>query len=166
MPSPRLVVEVLGLPAPQGSKRHVGNGVMVESGAAKLLPWRQDVKFAAVAALTANPEWDPATRAVAMHVVFTLPRPRSHYRTGKYAALLRDDAPALHATKPDLDKLLRSTGDALTTAGAYADDSRLAQVYARKCYVTNAPGITGALDKPGARIVLTEVGNRYRVARR
>ena len=38
--------EVVGLPAAQGSKRHVGNGVMVESSKA-LKPWRSAVAEAA-----------------------------------------------------------------------------------------------------------------------
>ena len=39
-------ITVHGTPAPQGSKRHVGNGVMVESSA-KVKPWREAVKWAA-----------------------------------------------------------------------------------------------------------------------
>ena len=42
-----LTITVHGTPAPQGSKRHVGNGVMVESSK-KVKPWRQDVKHAAL----------------------------------------------------------------------------------------------------------------------
>ena len=43
-----LRINVLGTPAPQGSKRHVGRGIMVESS--RLVgPWREAVK-AAVAA--------------------------------------------------------------------------------------------------------------------
>lgn len=160
MPTPttaqanRLVIEVYGLPAPQGSKRHVGNGVMIESSK-HVATWREDVKQAALRALDAHPEWDRTHPQVVMHAVFTLPRPKSHHRTGKYAHLLRDNAPVLHGGKPDLDKLLRATGDALTTAGVYADDSRIAQVFAVKCYPTTAGNQPGALDRPGARIVLS-----------
>ena len=39
---------VNGLPAPQGSHKHVGGGRMVESSK-KVKPWRQDVKAAAEA---------------------------------------------------------------------------------------------------------------------
>lgn len=152
----RLTITVYGLPAPQGSKRHVGRGIMVESSK-HLAPWREDVKQAALRALDEHPDWDREAKQVAAHMVFTLPRPRSHYRTGKFAHLLRDGAPLLHGTKPDLDKLLRSTGDALTAAGVYADDSRLAQVYAVKTYPVSV-GNPGALDRPGARITLTGVG--------
>lgn len=153
----RLTFIVYGTPAPQGSKRHVGNGVMVENNHQAVHTWREDVKLAALRALEAHPSWERDYRQVVGHMVFTLPRPRSHYRTGKFAHLLRDDAPALHGVKPDLDKLVRSTGDALTAAGVFADDCRLAQLFASKTYVSTVGWPVGALDRPGARVVLTGV---------
>lgn len=41
-----IAFDVYGEPAPQGSKRHVGGGRMIESSA-KVKPWRQDVVAAA-----------------------------------------------------------------------------------------------------------------------
>jgi len=154
-PAHRLAIVVYGTPAPQGSKRHVGNGVMIENNQAAVNTWREDVKLAALRALKDSPRWERDYRAVVAHMVFTLARPQSHYRTGKFSHLLRDNAPRLHSVKPDLDKLLRSTGDALTAAGVYADDCRLAQIYAIKVYPSSTSFPPGALDKPGARIVLT-----------
>lgn len=153
----RLAFLVYGTPAPQGSKRHVGKGVMIESNAAAVNTWREDVKLAALRALEDHPGWERDYRHVVAHMVFTLPRPQAHYRTGKFAHLLRDNAPRLHGVKPDLDKLLRSTGDALTTAGVYADDSRLAQVYAVKVYPSSTGYPPGSLDRPGARVVMQGV---------
>lgn len=157
LPRHRLAIVVYGLPAPQGSKKHVGRGIMVESNKDTLHTWREDVKLAALRALEETPGWRRDYPAVTAHCTFTLPRPKGHFRTGKFAHLLRDNAPALHSRKPDLDKLLRSTGDALTSAGVYTDDSRLAQVFAVKCYATTRGLPPGALDRPGARIVLTGV---------
>lgn len=156
-----LTFTVHGLPAPQGSKRHVGNGVMVESSK-HVATWREDVKLAALRALGEDPTWrgNTVTR-VSLSVVFTFARPRAHYRTGKHAHLLRDDAPVWHATTPDLDKLLRSTGDALASAGVFPDDRCIAQVVATKTYV-HAPGQQwhpGALNHAGARITLTNLTN-------
>ena len=37
-----ILIRINGLPAPQGSKRHVGGGIMVESSK-RAKPWRQDV---------------------------------------------------------------------------------------------------------------------------
>lgn len=157
-PHARLEMTVYGTPAAQGSKRHVGKGIMVESSKA-LAPWREDVKQAALRALEATPTWDRQHRHVSITVAFTFARPRSHYRTGTHSNELRADAPNFHGNKPDLDKLARSTGDALASAGVYADDCRVAVLYAIKRYVAE-PG-TGdiALDRPGAVIVLSGVGS-------
>jgi Holliday junction resolvase RusA-like endonuclease len=154
----RLSVVIYGTPAPQGSKRHVGHGIMVDHNAASLHTWREDVKLAALRAMEETPGWERDYPAIAAHIAFTLSRPQSHYRTGKFAHLLRDNAPNLHGTRPDLDKLLRSTWDALTAAGAYRDDCRIAQVYAVKTYPAHTGNPT-ALDKPGARIVLSGVAS-------
>lgn len=158
LPAHRLAITVIGTPAPQGSKKHVGNGVMIESNQRQLQTWREDVKLAALRALETTPGWERTYPAVTAHITFTLPRPKAHYRTGlETSHLLRDGAPQLHGVRPDLDKLLRSTGDALTTAGVYADDARIAQLFAVKTYPTFGGTPPGALDRPGARIVLTGV---------
>lgn len=154
-PLDTLVVVAYGLPAPQGSKRYVGRGISVESS--KQLPlWREDVKQAALKALEENPLWDRTFSTITAHMVFTFARPRHHYRTGKWSHTLRDGAPVLHHVKPDLDKLIRSTGDALAAAGVFADDCRLARVDATKVYAPLIPGWSpsGALDRPGVRILL------------
>ena len=40
-----IFIPVIGIPAPQGSKRHVGHGIMIENSK-RVKPWRQDVKEA------------------------------------------------------------------------------------------------------------------------
>lgn len=159
----RLEVVAYGLPAPQGSKRHVGNGVMVESSK-HVRPWREAVKHAALDALEEAEDWPRQEGVVGLHVIFTLPRPRAHYRTGNSSHQLRKAAPHLHASRPDVDKLLRSTCDALRDAGVYADDSRVAQVYALKCYPLDPedpwPHPIGVLPLPGAHITVTAGGVR------
>jgi crossover junction endodeoxyribonuclease RusA len=129
------VVDVRGIPGAQGSKRHVGNGVMVESSA-KVKPWRQDVKAAAETALTASDWPQPCQQPVHLRAIFTFTRPRSHYRTGKFADQLRDDAPLYVTSRGagDLDKLERSTNDALTAAGVVADDALIVTSRTSKVY--------------------------------
>ena len=126
-----LTFRVYGTPAPQGSKRHVGNGVMVESSA-KVKPWRQDVKHAALDALPEG--YEAPAGPVAVRVHFTLPRPRSHYGTGRNAATVKPGAPEYHSGRPDVDKLLRSTLDALTAAGVLRDDNQVAALEGFKWY--------------------------------
>ena len=149
----RLEFTVNGVPGAQGSKRHVGNGVMVESSK-KVKPWRSDVKAAAEAAHLASDEWDRATGAVGVQVTFRFARPKSHYRTGRNAAVLRDDAPiyVTSHSSGDLDKLVRSTGDALTAAGVIADDSLIVAVHSFKVYAASH-------EAPGADIELYTVNN-------
>jgi crossover junction endodeoxyribonuclease RusA len=141
-----LIFQVRGTPGAQGSKRHVGNGVLVESST-KVKPWRQDVKAAAEAALLATDEW-PHRHDGPVHFTctFMFPRPKSHYRTGKLAGVLRDDAPVYVTSqgKGDLDKLQRSTFDALTAAGVWADDSLAVTSRSSKVYG----------DSPGAHLIL------------
>ncbi len=147
-----LVVKVFGTPGPQGSKRgYVRNGrvSLVESSKA-VKPWREAVKYAAYDALTAGGTESFAaalTGPVLVDVTFTLTRPRSHYRTGRNAELLRDGAPAYPAGKPDIDKLLRSTLDALGDAGVWRDDAQVVAVTARKVY----------FDVAGARIKVRDI---------
>jgi len=150
-----ITITVLGTPAPQGSKKAfalAGNRARVVDVNPKALnTWREDVKYAAERALAVTAEWERDYPAIVGYFAFCFDRPRSHYRTGKFADLLRDDAPDYHAKMPDLDKLLRSTWDALTAAGVYRDDSRVSQVSATKTYTGQGPR---QLDKPGAVITL------------
>jgi Holliday junction resolvase RusA-like endonuclease len=154
-----LVFTVYGLPAPQGSKRHVGNGVMVESSK-RVKPWREDVRQAALdamppGAVTTMVDGQPVSLPcvasfngpVFLDVTFVLPRPKSHNRTGRNAHLLRNGAPLLPAGKPDLDKLLRAVMDALTSAWTWRDDAQVVQITTRKVYPSD-----GTLAQPGAVI--------------
>jgi len=139
-----IAFRVHGIPAPQGSKRHVGNGVMVESSK-KVKPWREAVKGAAVeaqaGALAAN-LWDLRCEPLQVRVTFVLPRPKGHYGTGRNANLLKRSAPHSPAVKPDIDKLISSTLDAIGEAGIWRDDAQVAEIHAAKTYG----------DMPGAHI--------------
>ena len=122
-----LIFDVRGIPAPQGSKRHMGNGVMVESAGQKLKSWREAVRAECVAAMLNTDTATITAGPVAVTATFLMPRPRSHYRTGKRAGELRDDAPRYVDKRPDIDKLVRATLDALRSGGAYMDDSQVAR---------------------------------------
>ena len=130
-------VIVLGTPAPQGSKRHVGGGRMIESSK-HVAPWRQAVIHCCVLAdvygiLLRNP--------VRVDITFRLQRPKGHYGV---SGLPKPSAPFAPAVKPDLDKLVRSTLDGLTDAAVWRDDSQVIELAARKTYATHADRV-GAL---------------------
>ena len=134
-------IRVNGLPAPQGSKRHVGNGVMVEASK-RVKPWRQDVK------LDSQNQYRGSVIAgpVFVEIIFWVPRPQSHYRTGKYAGQLKPNAPT-HSTScldGDIDKLVRCTLDGLSAkcgGCVIADDSLVVQLLCEKRYVTADEGV-------------------------
>jgi len=127
-----MTIIVHGTPAPQGSKRHLGRGVMVESSK-KVKPWREAVKWAALECKeSVNEPMVGGSVEVEIDFYFV------HPKTGKRRPT--------HATKPDLDKLIRSTCDAMTDAGVYEDDSRICSVQARKHYANEwSPVPAGAV---------------------
>lgn len=143
----RLHLHVYGDPRPQGSKRHVGRGIMIESGGAALKTWREDVKQAALAHMT---HIDPLSGPIEITVAFSLRRPMSHFVGNDRVRGLRKTAPLYHTGRPDVDKLLRSTLDALTSAGVYADDSLISLVMATKTWCDED-------EPPGADITLAEL---------
>jgi len=108
---------VPGKPAPQGSKRHVGKGRMVESSQS-LGPWRERVAIAAHNAMENRPLIDGA---VTMRIMFVLPRPKNTPKTFTPRAIKR----------PDLDKLVRAVLDAVTDT-ILADDSQVVGLRADK----------------------------------
>lgn len=129
-----IVINVVGVPAPQGSKRHVGKGRMIESSK-KVAPWREAVKSAAAAEM----DWS-ALRLdgpLVLEVSFYLSRPK------KPKAAYPD-------RMPDLSKLIRATEDALTDAGVWADDARVVSIDASKFYCD-------ANQQTGARIVVSKL---------
>lgn len=141
--------DVVGTPAPQGSKRAFvvkGRAVMAESSK-KVKPWRQDVKAAAIDAITGivaghlEPGWTSLSGPVELRIVFRMPRPGYHFRTGARAHELKPNAPTYVAKRPDLSKLIRSTEDALTESGIYRDDAQVARLVVEQVY---ADGPTGA----------------------
>lgn len=175
--SPSVTLRVLGKPAPQGSKRFMGltpagKPKMIESSKQGVDLWRGDV-VAAAARIVGNlglarvgyegthwPEAYPLTEPLAVSMVFTAVRPKSHYRTGRNAHLLTERAPARPSGKPDLSKLLRSTEDALTTAGMIKDDALIVEYdRAAKVYVGEDED---ALEVPGVLIRLRPAVTVYR----
>lgn len=145
-PRPDLEFTVHHRPAPQGSKRHVGHGRLLEQSK-RVAPWREAVDTAARAARVVShigdvPVHKPSLDGpLSVEIIFTVRKPASAPKTRVTWPTTRDSG--------DIDKLLRSTFDALSTSGAIADDSRIVEVVARKVF----PGEgLDALETPGAVI--------------
>lgn len=129
-------IEVLGEPAPKGSMRAVvrksdGRAVLVPSGsrqnARALYAWAKAIRTRVAEQLGTIGEPMFADEPISVHLLFRLARPRSHYG----ARGLLPSAPRHHAQKPDVDKLMRSTLDALT-GELIDDDARVSVIQADK----------------------------------
>lgn len=110
---PALTVFIAGNPAPQGSKRYVGHGIMLESSK-KVQPWRNDIRAALI-----NDRGRPKAYfdgPVYVDIEFILYRPLN---TPK-----RHTPPAIKKSA-DLDKLLRAVLDAVGSAGVWHDDCQV-----------------------------------------
>mgnify|MGYP003132124507 CR=1 FL=1 len=132
-----IFISVVGIPAAQGSKKHVGRGILIESSK-KVAPWRQDVREASMKAFNGNPISEP----VKIKVIFKFIRPKGHFGTGKNLEKLKPSAPkyATGHNLGDLDKLLRSTFDGLSVSAGgtvIKDDSLIVQVEAEKRFAMN-----------------------------
>jgi Holliday junction resolvase RusA-like endonuclease len=123
-------LSVSGDPASQGSHAII-NGRIVQVNSKKHKAWRTAIVNQAIATLP--PDWEPIDGPCELVVNFYMLKPASVKRSSPSVA-------------PDLDKLIRSVGDALAIAGVYTDDSRITRISARKLY---AQGI-----EPGATITV------------
>lgn len=101
---------------------------MVESSA-KVRPWREAVRQEALATGLAISD-----KPIYLHLLFRFRRPQNHYNAkGEIKASARVE----HITRPDLDKLCRSTLDGLTGV-LFKDDSQVAFLVASKEYALSA----------------------------
>lgn len=147
-------ITVYGTPGPQGSKAYKGHRtsrrtgrrvpLLVESSK-KVKSWREAVVAAAQVEIVRTRGFTRLDGPLMAAMYFTLRRPATGPgRSRPYPTVY-----------PDLDKLLRSTGDALSTAGVWTDDACLIRYRdAAKLYPGTAPV---ALDKPGAIIRIWQV---------
>lgn len=123
---------VPGIPAPKGSKRHVGNGRLIEASK-KLEPWTR-----AILDVVSNmDQFVPFDEPVEVWATYYLPRPATVHRE-------------LPSVPPDIDKLERGLFDALTKAGVWRDDSLVVDSHPSKRYADGIP--------PGALVRVCSVG--------
>ena len=112
---------VLGLPVPQGSMRHVGGGRIV-SKSPKLKEWRTKIAQVVREQVGEPAHQDP----VSVTVIFTFNKPKT----------VKRDLPTV---PPDLDKLQRAIGDALSIDVNYLkDDAQIVEWHAQNAYGTPA----------------------------
>jgi Holliday junction resolvase RusA-like endonuclease len=145
---------VLGAPAPKGSKRIVqprgaARAFMIDDNK-KTKPWARLVSTAAMIAMRDRgvPMW--TMTALDCQIVFARARPAGHYgKSGK----LKKSAPHAPLTKPDGDKLQRSTHDALEGI-VFDNDSRICGFVVDKIFAPAgiSPGAYVRLNERSARV--------------
>ena len=136
---------VPGTPAQQGSKRHVGRGIMVESNP-QLKSWRGAVAQGC-------PMEAPLNGPIRLFLEFCYCRPKAHYGRRNGEPYLKSDAPLYKTSAPDLDKLVRAVGDALTGV-AYFDDAQVAELHVKKVYTSQQAGVLVLLEPADSGLVL------------
>lgn len=150
-----LTFTVLGKCEPQGSAtafvpttkngqpiRREGGSIVVNitSDNPALKKWRGEIEKAARRAWGARPPIEEESLYV--EVCFFLKRPEGHWRSGRNAHLLKDDAPAHPITIPDVDKLLRAILDGMSGV-VYKDDALVTKAPPEKRYAVPSEGNDG-----------------------
>lgn len=138
MDSDSIRISINGIePAPQGSKRHVGGGRLIEASE-RCKPWRQAVALSAQQQMREQ-GCNLITGACSVSVEFRFKRPKSHFTTN---GQLKAAAPEHYIVKRnDIDKCCRSTLDALSET-VFTDDCLVVSLNADKryCIGTEPPG--------------------------
>lgn len=148
-------VHVPGIPQQQGSKTAFalpvtlwslpyvpfvvrGKTVMKDANETKLKAWRDLVAgYATEYMAQEETERVESGHPVRISAYFEFPRLKSHFKSD--GVTLREGRDFYKHTNPDLDKLQRAIGDALTGV-CYKDDSQIASWDTRKMYGSR-PGV-------------------------
>jgi len=137
---------VPGMPVAKGSAKSFYNAkahkiVTMQDNREKQKPWASMISYCAQEAgckMSLSP--------IILSLDFRMPRPKSHYGTGKNAATLKPSAPHLHTSTPDIDKLIRCTMDALTGI-AWKDDRQVAWLHHVSKNYNEIPGVEITIDE-------------------
>lgn len=104
-------------------------------------------------AVAAKPQCPPGPLSMPLRVdiQFYFPRPKAHYRVSRSTGTpcLKDNAPKVHAQKPDRDNLEKAVTDALKDMRFMLDDSQICDGRVRKLW-DDGRG-------PGCLITISEV---------
>ena len=131
--SSQIDIFVEGNPKPQSRPRvsvRAGRGFAYNSDSKDMKAWKEalDASLKSISFGSFGSFGGP------MHVelVFRLPRPKAHYRTGKFSHLLKDSAPGDEGSRCDVDNLSKVILDKITRSGYWVDDSQVVFLSARK----------------------------------
>lgn len=141
MPFIQFFVEGIPKPQPRPRAAHVkGHARVFDPGTAE--GWKGRI---AMEAVNHRPEISHLG-AVSVELTFRMPRPKSHFGTGKNEGKLKDSAPFKHLGTPDIDNLEKAVLDELTMLGFWRDDSQITDLAGRKRYTKGRPGVDISID--------------------
>lgn len=135
-------------PRPRAFARRMGDKFVArvyDAGTAE--GWKSAIALAARGHIPASPMLGP----IRLTLDFAFARPRSHYGTGRNAAVLKPTAPPDHIGKPDLDNLEKAVMDCLTTLGFWGDDSQVWSKMTSKSY-SREPGVRVCIHAKAAAL--------------
>ena len=96
----------------------------------------------------------PLAGDISLKVTFYMPRPKSHYRTGKRSHVRKAKAPVFHSVKPDLDNLVKLISDCIGNRTFIVDDSQICALSAIKVY---SDDLDWNNDHPRTEVVIEEI---------
>jgi crossover junction endodeoxyribonuclease RusA len=154
---------VIGRPQQRGSKTAVpkrGGGFIVVGGMPVLKDankhskaWMDSVKTAANRIYSGELLAGP----IELHVVFFFQRPQSHFGSGRNYGQLKASAPEHHSQTPDLDKLVRCLGDALSGV-IWRDDRQVCKTISERRWTTSTERAEVTIYELESRTVLSASG--------
>jgi Holliday junction resolvase RusA-like endonuclease len=137
---------VNGLPKPQGRPR----AFAMRSGnkwQARVYDPHTTEGWKSLIALAARPHLPaaPLEGAIKLGLVFSLPRPKAHFKPD---GTPKPMAPVYHALRGDFDNYAKAVCDCLTQIGMWKDDGQIAVAHIEKRYG----------DPPGCVVTIEEIG--------
>ena len=76
---------------------------------------------------------EPLTGAIEVELEFIMPRPKSHFGTGRNDGRLKPSVPTHHLHTPDLDNLVKFVLDAMN-GKFYVDDAQIISIACKKTF--------------------------------
>ena len=96
----------------------------------------------------------PLEGNIQLKLYFYMPRPKTHYRTGKRSHVLKAKAPVYHSIKPDLDNLVKLISDCIGNRTFIVDDSQICCILTIKAYSNNLEYYN---DHPRTEVTIEEI---------
>ena len=97
----------------------------------------------------------PYVGDISLKLTFYMPRPKSHYRTGKRSHVLKAKAPVFHSVRPDIDNLIKMIADIIQGKDRMIiDDSQICVLSSIKVYSSD---LDWNNDHPRTEVIIEEI---------